>query len=316
MPELRRLRQFVVLAEELHFGRAAKRLSMTQPPLSMQIRNLEEEVGAQLFFRTKRHVALTGAGEVLLTEARRILALMDRAFAMTERAGRGEIGSLRIGFVSTADYSLLPPLLLEFRKRYPEINLSLRELTTDAQLRAFADGDLDVGFVVAPIDDADTDYETIFSEPLVAALPEAHALARSEGPVAVRALANEGFISSPRATAPYHYDKILAFTEAAGFTPRIEQVAVQMQTIVSLVSAGLGVAIVPACMRNLQRSGVVYRDLHPSTPIFQTAIAWPKKNRSVILEQFVDVAREHSHFVSPSTLSARGARLQSGQPTP
>lgn len=289
---MQRLRQFVVLAEELHFGRAAERLNMTQPPLSMQIRSLEEEIGSQLFHRTKRRVELTEAGEVFLSEARRLLDQMEKAVLLAQRAGRGEIGHLRIGFITTADYSVLPPLLLEFCRNYPDVVLSLAELTSDAQLREFADGNLDVGFVVAPLNDPDTHCEIIFSEPLIAALPAQHDLANEPGPLPIEALANEGFISSPRTTAPYHYDKTLAFTEAAGFTPRIAQVAVQMQTIISLVSGGLGVAIVPACMRNLQRTGVVYRELNPATPIFNTAIAWPKKKPSKSLEAFIGVVRK------------------------
>lgn len=291
MRGVQRFYQFVAVAEELHFGRAAKRLHMTQPPLSMQIRNLEEDIGVALLLRTKRHVELTEAGRVLLVEARRVIDQVDRAVTLTQRAGRGEIGSLRIGFISTADYSLLPPLLRKFRRLYPDIDLSLRELTTDAQLHALADGDLDIGFLLTPADDDEIIIDTIFREPLVAALPDSHALAREKGALSVQMLSGEGFILFPRSAAPTHYDKILAFTEAAGFCLRVEQTAVQMQTIVSLVSAGLGVALVPACMRNLRRPGVVYRDLKPPSPIFETAIAWPKRGLSEVGAAFVDVTR-------------------------
>ncbi len=289
MRGVQRLYQFIAVAEELHFGRAAKRLHMTQPPLSMQIRNLEEDIGVALLLRTKRHVELTEAGKVLLVEARRVIDQVDRAVTLAQRAGRGEIGNLRIGFVSTADYSLLPPLLREFRQRYPDVNLSLRELTTDAQLQALADGHLDIGFLLTPAEGNEINSDTIFCEPLVAALPDSHALARKKGPLPVRALTGEGFIIFPRSAAPAHYDKILAFIETAGSCPRIEQTAVQMQTIISLVSAGLGVALVPACMRNLRRTGVVYRDLEPPSPIFETAIAWPKRGFSEVASAFVDV---------------------------
>ncbi len=291
MRGIQRLYQFVAVAEELHFGRAAKRLHMTQPPLSMQIRTLEQDIGVALLLRTKRHVELTEAGKVLLVEARRVMDQVARAVTLTQRAGRGEIGSLRIGFVSTADYSLLPTLLRKFRRCYPDVDLTLKELTTDAQLHALAQGDLDICFLLAPVDDDDISSETVFREPLIAALPDTHALARTTGELSVQALNGEGFIIFPRTAAPIHYDKILALTAAAGFSPRIEQTAVQMQTIVSLVSAGLGVALVPACMRNLARFGVVYRDLEPPTAIFETAIAWPKHHLTEVGANFVALTR-------------------------
>jgi DNA-binding transcriptional LysR family regulator len=288
---LHRLRQFVAVAEELHFGRAAARLGMTQPPLSMQIRQLEAELGVALLRRTKRHVALTNAGSVLLREARRALEQVEQAVDLTRRAGRGAAGSLRIGFISTAAYSILPPLVRAFRARYPDVDVTLTEMTTDIQLEAMANGGLDLGFVLLPVDPARVAHAPVFAEPLVLALPKSHALARGKGAVRARSLAGEPFILFPRAVAPAAHDKILGYAQSAGFAPRIAQTAVQMQTIVGLVSAGLGVALVPACMRELKRPGVVYRTLSPAPPLFETALAWPAGGASETAAAFLETAQ-------------------------
>ncbi len=296
MNSLQRLHQFVAVAEELHFGRAAKRLNITQPPLSMQIRNLETDIGATLLRRTKRHVELTEAGRVLLQESHRLLDQFDNAITLTQRAARGEIGSLRIGFVSTADYGLLPPLIRKFRRRFPDVELTLQELTTDAQMKALAEGNLDIGFLLSPIEHTGIEHEIVYQEPLIAALPSNHKLAKLKPAVPAQRLSSEDFIMFPRAAAPTNYDKVIAFTEAVGFSPKISQTAVQMQTIVSLVSAGLGVALVPACIRNLKRSGVVYRNLKPAPPLFQTAVAWPTGKLSIIGEAFCDLIETTTRF--------------------
>lgn len=290
--DLRRLEQFVAVAEELHFGRAARRLGMTQPPLSIQIRRLEEQVGTPLLARTRRRVALTDAGAVLLGEARALLERAEHALRLAAAAGRGETGELRIGFVSTADYSVLPEVLRRFRERYPGVRVCLRELTTDAQQAGFVRGELDLGFVVPPLGDEAVHCEPLLAEPLIAALPADHALARGRRAISAAALAGADFVLFPRESAPRHHDAVLAYCHQAGFTPRVAQVAVQMQTIVSLVSAGLGVAFVPACLRALGRAGVVYRALRPATPVFHTALAWRSGHDSMARERFVAVARE------------------------
>ena len=286
--ELRHLRYFVALAEELHFGRAARRLHLSQPPLSMQIKALEGEIGTELLTRTRRRVELTTAGTMFLREAREILTRVEQATAAARRAGRGEIGELAVGFVTIADYNVLPRVLSEFRAQHPEVRLNLREATTDMQLRDLAEQRIDIGFVLAPIAEEGLVTQPLLSEPLVAALPQAHPLARGRAALSLARLADLPFILFPRHMAPGLYDDIVGFCRRAGFIPRVEQEAVQMQTIISLVSAGLGVALIPASMRNLGRSGVTYRSLREKSPLTQVLVAWRKTDTAPALHRFLE----------------------------
>ncbi|HYN27532.1 MAG TPA: LysR substrate-binding domain-containing protein [Burkholderiales bacterium] len=288
--ELRHLRYFVTVAEELHFGRAAEKLHISQPPLSMQIRSLEEELGVMLLHRTQRHVSLTQAGQVFLQEARQILARLEQAVLMTRRAGRGEIGELAVGFISVADYNVLPVVLREFRQRFPLVNLTLRESTTDAQIRDLLGGRIDVGFVLPPIDEPALQSVCIVREPLVAALPDRHPLARRPGKLTLAKLKEAPFILFPRPMAPGLYDDVVSFCRAAGFSPRVEQEAIQMQTIVSLVSAELGVALIPASLTNLRRTGVTYKALREASPLTEIHLAWRRGDELPTLRVFVDLA--------------------------
>ena len=288
--ELRHLRYFVTLAEELHFGRAAEKLHISQPPLSMQIRALEGELGVMLFNRTQRHVALTQAGHALLQEARQILARVEQAVLITRRAGRGEIGELAVGFISVADYNVLPVVLREFRRKFPLVNLTLREATTDAQIRDLIAGRLDVGFLLPPVTEAALESVSILREPLIAALPEKHPLAKKAGKLALEKLKDEPFILFPRTNAPGLYDDVVSCCKAAGFSPRVEQEAIQMQTIISLVSAELGVALIPASLTNLRRTGVIYKPLKQQTPLTEIHLAWRRGDELPALRVFVDLA--------------------------
>lgn len=241
--ELRHLRYFVTLAEELHFGRAAERLHIAQPPLSQQIRQLETELGFELFHRTKRSVKLTEAGKVFLSEVQQILKQLEQAIQIGRQTSRGEMGQLIVGFVSSSAYNILPPILRTFRNCVPGVSLELHELTTHEQLQWLRDGRMDVGFVRSPIEDDIFSFEVIFAESLVVALPETHLLAKDKS-VSLRSLASEPFILFPRLLAPGLYDLIISLCQQAGFSPSVTQEAIQMQTIVSLVAGGLGVAIV------------------------------------------------------------------------
>jgi DNA-binding transcriptional LysR family regulator len=289
--ELRHLRYFVAVAEELHFGRAAARLHMAQPPLSRQIQQLEAEVGVPLFERTKRRVQLTSAGRVFLAEARATLAQAERAVEEARRAGRGEIGQLTVGFIGAASYSVLPRVLQAFRAAFPDVELVFHEMTTDDQLRALREGRLALGFVRPPVADPVLAAETILREPLLAALPEGHALARQDT-VALGALAGERFVLFPRPLAPDLYDQILQLCQSAGFQPAVAQEAVQMQTVVRLVAAGTGVALVPASVQQLHQAGVAYRPLHDATAEVQMAVAWRRADPSAAVRHFLRVTQE------------------------
>jgi DNA-binding transcriptional LysR family regulator len=289
--DLRRLRYFVATSEELHFGRAAKRLGMSQPPLSMQIRALERELGVTLFDRDRRNVALTAAGDVLLRETRRILAALDHAKLVTQRAAQGLHGALSVGFITPAEYSFLPRLVRTFRQQYPGVTLQLREAMTDTQIEDLKRGELDVGLLYGTVDGPGFSCQVIWSEPLVAAIPRKHALAVRASPFSVRRLAGEELVMFPREIAPVLFDEILGFCRAGGFSPKITQEARQTQTIISLVSAGLGIAITPASIRRLERKGVVYRPFREGTPIVRVSAVWSNDRPSQAVINFVAMAQ-------------------------
>jgi len=292
--ELRQLRYFVTVAEELHFGRAAARLHMTQPPLSQTIAALEETLGAPLFLRTRRQVELTPAGAALLPEARRVL---EQAAAMPElvrRAAAGESGRLALSFVTPADYSVLPPLLRDYSAAFPNVELVLQEATTDLQIDDLLHGRIDAGLLIPPLPDkaqAVLDYTSVLIEPLVLCAP-AGLLAQDGQPVALGALPHLPLIIFPRKSAPALYDAILSCFHDAGITPSIGQEAIQMQTIVSLVSAGMGLALVPQSVSNLQRPGVEYRALaNPTVPV-ELGLAWRRDMVSPVLQGFLELLRK------------------------
>jgi DNA-binding transcriptional LysR family regulator len=288
--ELRHLRYFVAVAEELHFGRAATRLGIAQPPLSQQIRQLEQELGAALFTRTKRRVELTPAGRAFLEHSRQILAETERAKRVARRAGRGEIGRLAIGFVSSADLDVLPRALRVWHERFPDVEVELHALLTAAQVDALLRGRLDVGFIRLPIDQTSLVVESIRREPLVVALPERHPLARAAR-VRLADLASETMLLFARHTAPGYFDVFIGACRRAGFTPRVLSPG-SMQTNLALVSAGLGVSLMPASIRNLRRAGVVYRPLAPPVPQVEMAIAHRRDETSAIATAFVQTVRD------------------------
>ena len=296
-PDLRQLRYFVAVAEERHFGRAAKRLAMTQPPLSQAIRALEEELGVALFARTKRTVELTPVGADLLPEVRKLLAAAEGLRPLAQSLARGEAGTLALAFVSTADYGLLPQLLREFAGRYPGVRLQLAEATSDVQIDELVAGRIDAGLVIPPVPPrhaAGLSYLPVVREPLVVAMPAAAAPDGPEDePVHLADLAALPLVIFPRRLAPGFYDIITGCYGAAGETPHIGQEAIQMQTIVSLVSAGMGVALVPQSLRNLRRTGVAYRPLAGDAPVVETGLVWRTGDVSPVLAGFIDVVRAH-----------------------
>lgn len=259
--DLRLLRQFVAVAEELHFRRAAERLAMSQPPLTGAIRRLEEEVGATLIERGQKTVRLTPAGAVLLAEARRLLLAADAALAATRDAASGKSGRVRLGYVGSAMYGRLPELLRGFRRDHGHVRVELREMTTAGQVAALRAGELDLGIVISPLGDTGGLATAPFdADRLAIALPSSHRLAQAAG-VAVDDLAGEPFVSWPRDQGRGFYDQVMRICSSAGFSPDVRQEAHGMHAVLSLVAVEAGIAIVPASMASIRATEIVYRPI-------------------------------------------------------
>jgi DNA-binding transcriptional LysR family regulator len=288
--DLRHLRYFVAVAEELSFTVAAKRLGMAQPPLSQQIRQLEEVVGSPLFERIPR-VKLTEAGVVFLEVARRTLSQLALGVDLAGRVGRGAAGKLTVGFASSVVFTGLPNAFSAFASRCPDVAFQLREMHSGAQLEALRAGTIDIGFSRESSTDPDLEVETIFRESFIAVLPERHPLAKLSS-VAPRQLAREEFVLFPREIAPMLYDQIAAVCRAGDFSPQVKHQALEWHTVSGLVGAGLGVSIAPAGLSQLRWPGACYRPLKPLS--VRTAIVMCRRrelNRGVI-DSFVEVLRE------------------------
>jgi DNA-binding transcriptional LysR family regulator len=293
MLELRQLRQFVAVAEEMSFRRAAARLHMAQPPLTAAIRRIEEELGHVLLERSNRITRLTEAGVTLLDEARRTLAQAERAVTATKRAGAGLTGILRVGFVASAAHRLLPPILRAYRAHHADVELDLREATTAQQIAELRADNLDVGLVVRPIPDTDgLTIETVLEDRLLLALPEDHPLAQRDT-VPLALLRDEPWVLFPARQGPGLHNRIMNACVEAGFSPRVVQQAVHMETIVSLVAGGLGVALVPPSLAAIGRKGLAFREVAGAgTPVrYELALAWRTGRNAATLRGFIEVAR-------------------------
>lgn len=291
--ELRHLRYFVAVAEELHFGRAAKRLRVAQPPLSRQIRDLEREIGTPLFDRVPRGVDLTPAGAAFLPEARLTLAQAERAQRSAQRAARGETGRLRVGFVEAATHSgILPDVLSFFRMHLPSVGLSLFELESLRQAEALRDARIDLGILHSPPLDADRwlRVELIYTEPVVLVVPGSHRLAR-RARFTLASLADESFVLFSRTIAPPMYDDIIARCRAVKFSPRIVQEATGWHTLASLVGAGIGVGFVPRSLTRFQQQGVAYRPVRDLGVSMALSAVWKIGEKSAVRERFVTALR-------------------------
>jgi DNA-binding transcriptional LysR family regulator len=294
--ELRHLRYFVAVAEELHFSRAAERVGIAQPPFSQQIRALEDEIGARLLLRTKRTVKLTAAGQAFLVEARKTLALSEQALQTARRAARGEVGKLAVGFVSSAVYGKFAGVFGRMRDRFPDVALTLQELTSEQQVKAVTASQIDVGLLRPPVMAGDSlALRAIETEPLVAALPSEHPLAQ-ETTISLQAMAGESFLLVPRQLGPGFYDQVIGYCARAGFAPRVVQEASTAQTIVSLIAGGMGVSVVPASLQSLRRDGVVYRPFKDPTLVTDLAVLWRQQDASGVLTAFLEIIWETAGF--------------------
>ncbi|WP_158240616.1 LysR family transcriptional regulator [Telmatospirillum siberiense] len=287
--EFKHLKAFIALSEDLHFGRAAVRLGIAQPQLSLQIQSLEAVLGVRLFERSRRHVALTDAGRLFLPEARATLAQAERARQTALRAARGELGRLDIGFTGSAPFSnAMPHIISQFRKRWPDLEMTLREMSTSDQLQALVEGNLDIGFV-RPGEPGEAEgviLQMVLQEPLFAVLPADHPLA--DGPsVSVAALAGLPFIMHPRHIGTGLYDKVMNLCAVAGFRPRVALEAHQMSTIVGLTATGLGVSIVPEAMRRIHVDGARFVPLVETDATMVLSVAHRKGDARAVIRHFL-----------------------------
>jgi DNA-binding transcriptional LysR family regulator len=312
--ELRHLRYFVAVAEELSFTRAAARLAMAQPPLSQQILQHERSVGHALFVR-RPHVSLTVAGEEFLAGARHVLLLSERAVQSARRAATGEQGIVHVGLASTAVMTALPAIIRTFSREHPGVAIRLHEMHSAEQIEALQSGVLDVGIMREAGTAADLVAEEIVREPLVAVMSAKHPLAKRRA-VATRLLAGEPFVLFPPNVAPTLHDQILAVCREAGFTPHVEQDAREWHTIVSLVAAGFGVSIAPAGIAHVRTRGAVVRPLQPSIPravLFLCSRREPGGSAAAAFAKFV-IARARAARSSLHAASTPGAARLPGPP--
>jgi DNA-binding transcriptional LysR family regulator len=311
--ELRHLRYFAGVAHYLNYSEASRRLHVAQPAISQTILDLEDEVGVKLLSRTKRTVQLTAAGTVFFREVEEILRRANEAGQLARRAGRGEIGTLDIGFFGAASAPILPPLVRSYRRKFPDVQLHLYQLNPDQQLAAFDEGDvqlhlyqlnpdqqlaafdegrIDLGFSrKLPRDRrAEFEEEEVYADELVIALPAAHPQTRQKV-VRLKALAGEAFVQFHRGGVRSVFDEVIAICRRAGFSPRIVNEPDFMATVITLVESGLGISLVPRCVRTLNRPGVVIRRISPKSPRIPLCIVWRKSAQNPALAAFLEILR-------------------------
>ena len=300
--ELRHLRAFTAVAEELHFGRAARRLHVAQPALSQQVKQLEQDVGAVLLERTTRQVRLTSAGAVFLEHAHRVLREAELARESVLVTARGERGELRVGVTGVITWRLLPRMARAYRQRYPLVRLELRpSVFSAAQVSALIDGEIDVGFLRAPVPVGPLASRVILNEPLMAVLPQDHPLA-GEPEVHLAGLADDAFVSYVSMQGSALRDAAVHACFSAGFTPRVVQEAPDTHTVVALVGAAVGVALMPASAETLQIEGVVFTPIAGGVDVrVPIALAWREGDSSPVLANFLATAEEVLPTPGPGT---------------
>lgn len=286
--DLKALRHFVVLAETLHFGRAAALLHTTQPPLSRQVAALEAELGLRLFARNARHVSLTPAGERFLADVRTLLAGLDQAVVNARAAASGEAGRLAIGFTMAAAYTVVPRYARRFSAAFPRVALALREIVSSDLAARVLEGRVDAAIMFPVQPQAGLRQAVVFRDKLVLAMPRGHRLARRKS-IRLRDFANEAFVAAPRDVSPFLRTAIEQQCRAEGFEPDIHMEAQLQQTVLSLVAEGVGVALVPGAMRRLRIPEVTFKPV-PHAMDIEQVLAWSTSNINPCLQSFLDLA--------------------------
>jgi DNA-binding transcriptional LysR family regulator len=284
--ELRHLRYFVAVCEDLSFSRAAVRMRVAQPALSVQIKALENELGVQLLERTSRSVRLTHAGTILLGEARTVLAAAQRAEQQVRRAGRGMVGTLRIGIIASAANARLARQLRSYRDAFPEVDLSLHEVPSATQIELLLNDQLDVGFLRPPVDASALESRFLDEAHLVLAAPAKHRLAQA-AQITWKDFDREPLVMVQPGLQHGFYDRFLALCAESGARPAVGQYAHDVQTVLWLVSAGLGISPITETLIELKRPGLVFRPLPPGMPMVRTMLVWKKNSNSPLLREFL-----------------------------
>jgi DNA-binding transcriptional LysR family regulator len=294
-PEMRLLRYFVVVAEERHFGRAAERLHMAQPPLSQQIRKLEHQLGVELIDRSRRPIELTDAGNALFEEAQLCLVHGQRAFAAARRAATGQLGHVRIGALQAAVDGVLSYVMRAHRRENPDVKLQLDELGTADQIGQLIEHRLDIGFLRGPVDEPTLTVEALIEDPLAAVICDDHPLAEHHR-IAPALLADEPILLWTRSAAPTTYGDVVELFRRHKVQPQVVDEIPRIQTILALVASGAGIALLPTSFINLHRQGVQFRPLREPLPYRPLALAWRSDNQSPSLMRFIEVARSTSTY--------------------
>jgi len=287
--DIRKMRYFIMVAEELNFSRAAERLRMAQPPLSQEIRKLEEELGVKLFHRTKRMVELTDAGKIFLKGSKQTLLQLEKTIKETQLAAEGRNGNLIIGFVDSTE--IVIEALNKFRSRFPKVHLTLREMTTEQQLEALYEKHIHIGFIRSEQNNETLASEICFEESLRLVLPQDHPLV-SLPEIPLQLIMDEPFILFPRHLGPNFYDLINGYFWEHGVSLNVVQEAIQMQTIVNLVATGMGVSVVPSSVESYIRPGVIYKKIKETTPKINLYVGWRQDEKSAVVNHFLKVVRE------------------------
>jgi len=291
--QVHQLRYFIAVAEELHFGKAAEKLNMSQPPLSQQIKKLENELNVTLFNRTKRSVTLTNVGKLFLKDAYDILKRIEVSSDRVIKYAHGEIGEINLGYASYCIFDVLPMILKDFYKKYPEVKVNLRHLTTAQQLDAFNHSQIDIGLLCPPVDDAKLTLEPIYQQPFVAVIPSDSELAKesSNNSIDISQLKSYPFIMTPRDVGSGYYDAIINICFEAHFSPQVILEVNDLHELISLVSTGLGVSIVPESLVQYQKSNVVFKKLNHDAFQVDTAIAFKEEAKTEVVNNFLTITK-------------------------